>query len=398
MSSSWTDALASLEVENIYVYVGDAVRWDFTPTSILERGIDTKTIASSTHSPPSFASLVTGEYPVSHGVRAFTNRIPDSFPRIFDIDGYNSRFVNSVQDEPSDVDPIFSVLGIEPPTVNHPFEDLEEPFVAVERGPGGHAPYGDSTETAREYFERRRGTPAATFKKEYQETVESDAKLFAERLANLATEGLVENTLVVYTSDHGELLGEGGLLGHNAPMRPELVNVPTVFINPQLQNSSIDQGVFRHVDLVPTILDILSASKWDVGGVSILNEELSKHGFSFYRNELFTDRFPGFTGVLGYDGYWERSGGHTFPLGTRRDRFVILLGKAIKSPKRGYIHRHFPRAAQSYLAGVQTFGSPEQGQQQARSKITNIKTDRRPNTEVALSEAAENQLQDLGYL
>lgn len=398
MPHTWRNSFSSLDISNLFIYVGDAVRWDYGPEILLDRGMCCKTIAASIHSPTSFASLVTGRHPPKHGVYAFTNQLDGSVDSLFDVPNMETRFVNSVRDKPSGKDPIFSVLNIESPTESNPFEGISEPFIVMERGPGGHAPYGESDETAWEYFERRRRASAATFTQEYRESVEADSIRFFERLDDLSKAGLREDTLVVYTSDHGELLGEDGLLGHNAPMRPELIEVPTVFIHPELQNLSINRGVFRHIDLLPTLLDILDGPDWETDGISILTDGIAEHGLSFYQRQFPTGRIPGFSGILGYDGYWERNGGYVFPHGSRRDRFAVLLGKAIKSPKRGYLRRHFVSATRSYIAGNRTFGFPARGISSVKSEIEKIRYDQTTTADVALSEDAKKQLQDLGYL
>jgi hypothetical protein len=142
--------LGTLNIQNVFVYVGDAVRWDFRPSAVTDRGSTYRTVAASIHSPTSFATLVTGRHPPAHGVSSFENRLPESVPRLFDLEGYETRFVNSVIEQQDGTDPIFSVLDVEP-THTKPFENLSEPFISIERGPGGHAPY-TGTETAREYF------------------------------------------------------------------------------------------------------------------------------------------------------------------------------------------------------------------------------------------------------
>ncbi len=73
----------------------------------------------------------------------------------------------------------------------------------------------------------------------------------------LRSSGLLQNTLLVVTSDHGESLGEHGILGHGRTLQESLVHVPLVATGP---------GPFakpRHVanavsllDVLPTFLDL----------------------------------------------------------------------------------------------------------------------------------------------
>lgn len=390
--------LSSLDVSNVFVYVGDAVRWDFTPDSVLNRGVVCKTIAASIHSPTAFASLVTGLHPPRHGVDDFTNRLSDEIDRLFDVPGYDTRFVNSVRDQPTGTDPIYSVLGVDPPSVDEPFAELSEPFLVMERGPGGHAPYGDFEGTAWEYFEQRGSQPARAYRDEYAVSVERDAALFAERLEELDERGLLEETLVVYTADHGELLGELGLLGHNGPMHPALVEVPTVFVHPDLPSERLTDGVFRHVDLLPTVLECLGEGGVPTDGTSLRRSTLYDYGLSFYRSSLPTGSVPGFTGSLTYGGVWEPAGGHVFARTPVLERLAAVVGTALKSPKRASLRANFPTALSAYAAGDRTYGSPSLTMNAAEDIVTLDGQRESSGRSIQLSEAQREQLEDLGYV
>ena len=56
--------------------------------------------------------------------------------------------------------------------------------------------------------------------------------LFAELLEGLEAHGALENTVVVLTADHGELLGEHGLLDHQYSLYQPLLRVPLVLWAP----------------------------------------------------------------------------------------------------------------------------------------------------------------------
>lgn len=398
MTNSWREHLTSLDVSNIFIYVGDAVRWDYVPRTLLDRGISCKTIAASIHSPTSFASLVTGQHPPKHGVYSFTNQLDEGDDSLLNHPKIETRFINSVQDKPTDGDPIFSVLNTEPSAELIPFEDISEPFILIERGPGGHAPYGDFEGTAWDYFEQHGGKALSDIREEYEQSVTRDELLFDKRLEALVDRDFMMDTLVIYTSDHGELLGETGLLGHNGPMQPELVEVPTVFVHPELPGDSLTEGVFRHVDLVPTVLDLLGTDTWPVDGSSILQSWPSGPGLSFYRKRYQTNNIPGFSGVLAYDGVWEYGGGHVFAHTYLPERLAILAGKAIQSPKRGHIRRHLVDAIRAYATGDKTYGKPSITIDEAIELLQDVKSEAIEISEIALSQEAEEQLHDLGYL
>lgn len=71
---------------------------------------------------------------------------------------------------------------------------------------------------------------------------------------------LLENTLVVVTSDHGEEFGERGSWGHGHTLFEEQVRVPLIFSGAGVAGArSIAQQV-GHVDLLPTILAMAGIS------------------------------------------------------------------------------------------------------------------------------------------
>jgi len=69
--------------------------------------------------------------------------------------------------------------------------------------------------------------------------------------------GLAEDTIVVFTSDHGEQMGDHGILGKTV-MYEESVRVPMLIRAPMLGRESLRiEGNFSHIDLVPTLLDLM---------------------------------------------------------------------------------------------------------------------------------------------
>jgi arylsulfatase A-like enzyme len=78
-------------------------------------------------------------------------------------------------------------------------------------------------------------------------------------LAALAEYGLAERTLVIFTSDHGEMLGDHWCWGKEVPY-DKAVHVPLIIRPPELAASDrgrVVDAFTEHVDLMPTILDAL---------------------------------------------------------------------------------------------------------------------------------------------
>ncbi|WP_226007430.1 sulfatase-like hydrolase/transferase [Natrinema salinisoli] len=390
--------LSTDDVRNVFIYVGDAVRWDYRPQSVTGRGLSIKTVAASIHSPTSFASLATGVYPPIHGVTSFNHQISNC-RSIFEVPGYDSAFVNSIGENASADDPIFSVLNADDFKRGHPFKEQTEPFLVMERGPGGHAPYGSYDGTAAEYFKDRSGASIEQIRQEYEMTVERDAELFERRLNWLRDEGILDETLVIYTSDHGELLGEGGLLGHNGRMRPELVYVPTVFVHPSITDEEWTNSI-NHVDILPTALDVLD-NDWrpdNFDGRSLLETTETGPGMSFYRNHALPFSLPFVSGELTYEGVFDGDGGFVFAESALRNRLAVLAGKVAKSPKRGYLCRHLQGALGSFHEGDSVYGNPGFDKNLAQDLLTSVKDRGQKVRHVDISEDAEDHLRDLGYM
>ena len=71
--------------------------------------------------------------------------------------------------------------------------------------------------------------------------------------------GLADNTIVVYTSDHGDMMGAHQLLAKTV-MYEESVKVPWLMRIPQLgRKQQIVSDRVSHIDLVPTLLDAMNA-------------------------------------------------------------------------------------------------------------------------------------------
>lgn len=69
--------------------------------------------------------------------------------------------------------------------------------------------------------------------------------------------GLAENTIVVYTSDHGEMMGDHGMY-NKMVMYEEAIRVPLVIRVPWFENQvKLAKGRISQIDLVPTLLELM---------------------------------------------------------------------------------------------------------------------------------------------
>jgi len=388
-------ALAALDVRNVFIYVADAVRWDHLPATIAERGAVQCTVAGSIHSPSSFATLLTGRHLPSHRVTSFESRLPTDLTTIFDMIDATGRFVNSIGRAGSD-DPLVDVLNVADLTASDPFENLTEPFIVMERGQGGHAPYVEDDLTAPEYFETRKGDAPCRLRREYADGIVADSQHFLERLDRLDARDILEDTLVIYTSDHGELLGEGGLYGHNGPIRPELVYVPTVFIHPALSRG--DAGFASGADLFRGIGDALGLDDAEMlPGVPPLAETRSSAP-SFYETTHSFGRIPR-RATSHYQSLWGPGGGHVFATTSLTTRLVGLAGQLFFHPASWFTRQSAASAAISHIRPDRTFAAPNFDRATAAEKLSSIRADgRTTERRIQLSSSDRQHLRDLGYV
>jgi len=79
-------------------------------------------------------------------------------------------------------------------------------------------------------------------------------------LDELEDRGLDANTIVILTSDHGELGGAHQLSGKGATSYREQNNVPLIVSHPAYAGGKRCNAVTSHLDLVPTLVSLTNAS------------------------------------------------------------------------------------------------------------------------------------------
>lgn len=82
------------------------------------------------------------------------------------------------------------------------------------------------------------------------------AKLFEY----LEEENLFDNTLIIFTGDHGESLGEHGEKTHGFYAYNSTIWIPLIIVSPGIRQAQSEQYV-SHLDVFPTVCDILNIEK-----------------------------------------------------------------------------------------------------------------------------------------
>lgn len=384
-------------VNNVVVFISDALRYDHLPDSLADDGLALKTVAASIDTSTSIPSMVTGLRPPRHGVFSFNHRLQSGTPTVFDLDGYDAGFYNAAGPD----DGLNSVLRREELTR---LEDLEPPFCYVERDHGGHHPYnGVGYEGDLETFREEFAGDVPRTRRTYRLAIEASADRFRDRIRTLEERGLLEETLLVFTSDHGELLGEEGLVSHLTPVHPEVVYVPTLFVHPDLPDEDeVDRAFMGHVDLLPTLLSALGEpAPGDLDGVDVLDPDAPRveHRYNYAAKSVYIGDRPFW--LYRASSLWDEAGGHVFNHSGWPGRLVsagyLLAGRKWMSRHVRRVPWKFPAAVRGYVTSERSFGTPGFSATTAREAVERIETGRVSAETVELGDDVKRRLEELGY-
>ena len=88
-----------------------------------------------------------------------------------------------------------------------------------------------------------------------------------EILNELDDLGIADNTIVIFTADHGELAGAHGLNGKGATAYREQNNVPFTIVHPAYQGNKRCKAVTSHVDIATTLVSMAGGRSESVPGL-----------------------------------------------------------------------------------------------------------------------------------
>lgn len=98
-----------------------------------------------------------------------------------------------------------------------------------------------------------------TFRDYYYNTIQDEDNHMLTFLNYLEQAGLMKNTIIIYTSDHGEMQGEHGLKGKGGFMYENNIHVPLIVYHPEVRGGRHCRHITSHLDLAPTFIDIATA-------------------------------------------------------------------------------------------------------------------------------------------
>lgn len=411
MTQPLTALAATDSVENVVVFVSDAMRYDFLPSAVSDLGVTATAIAPSTFTASGLPSLVTGQYPSTHRVWMFDDQVATRPPLLTEDTtdvGFDAGTVWTELPEPEK-----PPLQIHHVTAERTLDDLEAPFTHLIHDVGPHAPYGfdnDVFESTREFFEeheRRRGPLVGL----YRDDCTRSAERFLDVYETIEDRGLLSETLFVFTSDHGQCLGEpaaGGRFGHGHPMVPETVEIPVVFAGAGLPGGVEYGELISGTDVAPTALSAQRGTvPGDVDGVDLWRstapEERAPRSEVWQHVDLDAGPLELSLTVYAAASAWDEGGGHVFQRGSRAERTAALTYDNLA---RGYApawkHNTSPGSLLSFLQlsleQRRTHGAPELTATEAEAAVPESFERGDAASETTLNERQEDRLRDLGYL
>lgn len=375
-----------IDVENVYIYISDALRWSALPHSIKKRGTMFKTIASGCATMKAVSSIISGVYPPKHGVHTWRDQI--NRDTLFDLPGFSCGFHNPAAGKRGGLN---RVLDQEDEDT---LSEIRSPFFFLERDQGGHAPYQDFS--YEEMITHLTHTQPE-LQKYYTEAIGESIERFDRRVDVIENRDLVDDTLILFVSDHGELLGEYGLVSHSSPIVPELVYVPTVFIHPDLPGG-VQSEVIGHVDIVPTVLSALGLDKPEnqYDGVDLFSSEpgyryTEASHFHRFRNRRYQIFYAG--------GIWDGDGGHVY--NQRGKIFSPIIGYLKANGwNREYWKTNptqIPDGLLRYSKPYLKYGAPNISKSTASEAVKRIQQSQSSAEQIEIDDDVEDRLKNLGY-
>lgn len=133
-----------------------------------------------------------------------------------------------------------------------------------------------------------------------------DTRIF-EIYSFLQKRELLDNTMVIITSDHGDSFGEHEIFFHAFCLYDTLIKIPLIIKYPvDLGIRGIENRMVQNTDLLPTIMDILRLDnrrlRDQIQGNSLLNSNIGSRDYTYAISELvkpFGPRIRSLRGKLG---------------------------------------------------------------------------------------------------
>ncbi|MCF6332723.1 MAG: sulfatase-like hydrolase/transferase [Draconibacterium sp.] len=157
-------------------------------------------------------------------------------------------------------------------------KNLDAPNLMITPGEGKHPPRGRKDNWKDISFQR--------YIYEYYRFTEESDRLIGKVLAALKASGLEKNTIVIFTSDHGEMAGSHHIVLKTVPYE-EAMAVPFLIAGPGIPSGVVDKNHFiSGLDMLPTLCNLAGIKiPSDVRGLSV--NKILKNPSAPWREAVF---------------------------------------------------------------------------------------------------------------
>ncbi len=256
-------------------------------------------ISQSSWTRPAHMSIFTGLYPSEHGYKALRDRarLPSEVPTLAGVLG-KSGYQTAAFTGGVNVAAAFGFdNGFETYRTNGKYfrdnledtkfwfeQEMSEPFFLFWHGYDAHTPYLTdpvdrlSLELAesppkrglRSFCQKMRDSPRVRrYKAEYDGAIHRGDRYVGKLVAYLKERGLLDRTLIVFLSDHGEEFLEHDRCFHLTTLYREVLHVPLLFVGPGIEPRRIPDTIPGSVTVAPTILDLVGIRDHALPGPSL---------------------------------------------------------------------------------------------------------------------------------
>lgn len=180
--------------------------------------------------------------------------------------------------------------------------DESQPWFLMANFPGPHEPVDVTSDMATSWegvdfplpFGRTNHDSALQreIRRRYAAMLENIDRWLGQMVAELTRRDLLENTIILFASDHGEMLGDRNLWEKQVPYEPSL-QVPLVWAGPAIQARGLVDQVASLIDIPVTLLAMAGASSLDasdgqdlsayLGGGAPCQDKLAHSGLGEWR-------------------------------------------------------------------------------------------------------------------
>ena len=215
-------------------------------------------------------AIATPEFELTKSHQAWRTRVPEElYPNAW----ITAETIRTMQDSVRDGRPFYIQCSY--PDPHHPFtppgkywdmykpEDVPLPhsYAATHRNPPPHLAWNWAAREAGTGF--KSGQPAfACTEREAREAIALNYGTISQIddgvgriMAELRSLGIADNTLVIFTSDHGDLMGDHQMLLKGPLHFQGLIKVPFIWMDPRDPSQRTSQALLQSTDIGPTVLE-----------------------------------------------------------------------------------------------------------------------------------------------